>query len=343
SGENGKFRIVELSLSPNPFDPGIEKNQLRLTLDVDAVKGLGGDSKNHRFFALTARAILDPETLETITTIYAASEIARDIDGPVRVTVADEWDGTDGAGQTLEDPKAYPSELSVAVVRLYAGKWNGPNPSLRPGDFLTYEQMSEIMMQVGMFERPKKPDPNMIVEQRSFKRVDVQSPYAFPRYQLQDLVIRGFDPLSDCAPDCDQARISCKITVIEKPNTIVACNECAQNCIDDCKISASNCKWPTGASSPHAYTCNYWIHDVANSFGNASGQKLPFPNGRSDALCFSPNMRYVECPLLSQVREPSALLCYYECTALASPLVTKEFDGLTPVCPDPWIGPVYGD
>ena len=49
AGENGKFKIVELSVSPNPFDPGIEKNQLRLTLEVGAVKGLGGDTKNHRF------------------------------------------------------------------------------------------------------------------------------------------------------------------------------------------------------------------------------------------------------------------------------------------------------
>jgi len=271
SAENGKFRIVELSVSPNPFDPGMERNQLRLTLDVDAVKGLGGDSQNHRFFAVTARTVLDPETMETITTIYAASEIERDTEGPVRVTVADEWDGKDEAGQMLENPKAYPSDLSVAVVRLYAGKGIGPYPSLRPGDFLTHEQMSEIMMVVGMFEWPKQLDPNMIVEQRSFKRVDVQSPYN-TRYVLEPLVI--FEAEFDiCTPPktCCQAYVACRHTGMVSLPGDVGKDRCT-TCLNRCQGQHDWDPDPAGVGR-----CDYWVSDMWSSTGCSSTQG-PIPD-----------------------------------------------------------------
>ncbi|PIW01968.1 MAG: hypothetical protein COW42_03260 [Deltaproteobacteria bacterium CG17_big_fil_post_rev_8_21_14_2_50_63_7] len=291
SGENGKFKIVELSVSPNPFDPGIEKNQLRLTLEVDAVKGLGGDTKNHRFFAVTARTVLDPETLETITTSYAASEIVRDTDGPVRVTVADEWDGKDEAGQTLENPKAYPAELSVAVVRLYAGKGNGPYPSLRVGEFLTLEQMSEIMMQVRMFERPKQPDPrSIIVEQVTFKPiVDVQNPYAFPRYQTASSVIWSFDPRKTRARSCGEAYVTCSNTT-KLPDV---CFDCFDACEERCQSANLPCAWPS--TIPGGVVCTYCANPVCllsdNSCLNDRGgvhERAPCPESiftRTTVMC----------------------------------------------------------
>jgi len=191
SAENGKFSIVGLSVSPNPFDPTTEINQLHLALDVDAVRGLGGNSQNHRLFALTARVVMDPETLEPITTIYAASEIEGDNNaGPARVTVIDQWNGCSDDGCTIAKFKAYPSDLTVAVVRLYAGNGNGPQPSLKPGEFLTHKLMSEIMKQVLIDVTPTDQfDPRVFIDV-----VRLGSTRESRRYTLQPLVLDTWPP-----------------------------------------------------------------------------------------------------------------------------------------------------
>ncbi len=163
-GENGKLLVVGLSATPNPFDPTKELNQLRLSLEIDAVKGLGGASLNHRFFALTSRRILDPETAEPLTTVYGMTEIALGNQGTVHATVVDEWDGTD-RGAVLENLRAYPSDLSVAVVRLYSGNGVGPNPRLKPGPLgPSLEQVAEIMMAMDPVARSERPKPDVYVD-----------------------------------------------------------------------------------------------------------------------------------------------------------------------------------
>jgi len=246
---------------------------------------------------VTARAVLDPETLETITTIYAASEIERDTDGPVRVTIADEWDGTDEAGQTLENPKAYPSELSVAVVRLYAGKGNGPYPSLRVGEFLTYEQMSEIMMQLPM--------RNVLI---GWVRTDLMNPYSLLRYVLPPLYLKPeHNPLIHCARDCDEAAEACILTNLTSTETQTKVF-CA-----DCKLECQNHKpalW-SGGPTGHGSTCNYY----AKSLVADPTMFLPFEMKQSEAICFSPGLEY--CPFNGTCEDLSngyrKVLCWYDC------------------------------
>jgi len=266
SGENGKFKIVELSVSPNPFDPGMEKNRLRLTLDVDAVKGLGGDSINHRFFAVTARAVLDPVTLEPITTIYAASEIDRESEGPVRVSVVDEWDGKDEAGQTLENPNAYPSDLSVAVVRLYAGNGIGPYPSLTPRDFLTYEQMSEIMMLPDIvYEWPVRPLPNLIVDH-------VIRAHRTGSDRFSDVIIKEFRICLDKPKNCEQAGTACLHTYMagfSGGSYASLCTACLRRCEGELHWEGH----PGGGIT----RCDYWVSDMWEGAGCPTTQG-PIPD-----------------------------------------------------------------
>jgi len=241
SGENGKFEIVGLDISPTVFVPESKSNSMHLALKVDAVKGLGGNSKNHRFFALTQRTILDPETKQPIKTIYAASEIDRDGQRTQKVEVSDEWDGTNEEGLRANDWTAYPSELSVAVVRLYAGSGQGPLPGFSPGEHLSVDQISEIMMVMTCINCP------------SFHPmfIDIVAvAYPFPTRFPPLVITFVWDPFGMCAPTCEDAKETCLLTNMNQvTGNPEQCEECFQVC-DKLK------KWPlnTGALGK----CDYW-------------------------------------------------------------------------------------
>ncbi|PJB37107.1 MAG: hypothetical protein CO108_21845, partial [Deltaproteobacteria bacterium CG_4_9_14_3_um_filter_63_12] len=143
TGDQGKFDIVEISQSLNPFDPSREANKVRLSVKLDGVNGLGGNSQNHRFFVLVERTLLEPETLLPIRTVYGAAEIDREAVGPLRVEVSDEWDGRDEAGD-LVTSKPYPSVLLVKVGRLYTGNGQGPPCGRGVDEVLTEAQANAL-------------------------------------------------------------------------------------------------------------------------------------------------------------------------------------------------------
>jgi len=254
TGERGKLQVVALSVSSNLFDPTTQNNQLHLTLEIDAVRGLGGTSSNHRFFALTARRILEPGTLEPLTTVYGATEIApRNYDSLVSATVVDEWDGTDDSGVTLEDLKAYPSDLSVAVVKLYAGNGVGPTPAWKPSALgLSHEQIAEMMMVVGMFDVPAHPVLNVLVDWVRRDIVFVSGPFA-RIVSMTNVVLAAFDPTRNIAQSCGEAYVACVNTTIDPEN----CQACYEKCKSYCDDVIHTCRWPDNAGGGNGLVCGY--------------------------------------------------------------------------------------
>ena len=322
TGERGKLQVVALSVSSNLFDPTTQTNQLRLTLELDAVKGLGGASPNHRFFALTARRILDPETLEPLTTVYGVAEIDPGNHGLVNATIVDEWDGTDDSGVTLEDFEAYPNDLSMAVVKLYAGSGEGPTPAWKPSALgLSYEQIREMMMQVGMLDVPGHPVLNVLVDWVRRDVVFVSGPYA-RLVAITRPVLAVFDPATMAAQTCDQAKFACKSSSLEEHESSGifpyegACEVCYEECLVFCSppippsTTQTDCKWPDGLNRK-SDPCTYW---------NPLWGTLPIPGKLTNIGVFQIIANLKMCWVFPRPGLPAGDICTYACDPMRSGL-----------------------
>jgi len=303
--ERGKFRIVGLSVAPNPFDPPAEVNSLNALVEVDSVKGLNGNSPNHLFFAMTKRVILDPLTLEPVRTVYGVTELDREADKPLTVSVVDAWDGTDETGALVERYRGYPMDIEIMVARTYLGNGSGARCSIDE------ERLSDDMMQ-SAFE-----------------------PLFFTSLQWQMMLLRGcmvakrellftrlaagiwaaidkleWDPLHVCAPDCNRAEVACRLTLLDStyPFTMQeddqgACGECRKICGENCTKPGMTCTWPNGPlpASHQSYPCKYWEYNL-----KTMPAPLPFDKVKTNAICFHPNVTYATCSL---VQGPDRILC----------------------------------
>jgi hypothetical protein len=131
-GDRGRLRIVEIAEFPDPFEPGLAQNRLRVMAEVRREAGLGGGSPNHRFLAVVQRTIKEPVSGGSLKTTVGFTQIANEAGSggeDVPVTVVDYWCGTDDAGDPVERGRSYRYDLSVRIVRQYVGPGRGPRCS----------------------------------------------------------------------------------------------------------------------------------------------------------------------------------------------------------------------
>jgi len=257
--DNGKASIIEITNQPNPFDPDVESNKLRLVLEVDGVKGLGGASENHQYFAVTKRTVLAPDTLEPIATLFGVAEIPQSTgngQSAVRVEVTDEWNGRDTNGNYVLDATPFPQELLVNVVRFYVGNGQGP-PCSRQYNMLP----ADVLAMFGMFQFAGK----QACDCATLRFADPERP-TLSQIVIQRPVVWTTDL---CADNCQRASDACADTPLN--DIIVAgktrCLLCKLECDTQCKqpmLDRPYCDWPLVLLGT-LDTCEYWDYSTAEN------------------------------------------------------------------------------
>ena len=249
--ERGKFRIVGLSVAPNPFDPPAEVNSLNALVEVDSVKGLNGNSPNHLFFAMTKRVILDPLTLEPVRTVYGVTELDREADKPLTVSVVDAWDGTDETGALVERYRGYPMDIEIMVARTYVGNGSGARCSVDE------ERLSDDMMQAAFAELLTGAQWQAMLLRGCMV---AKSELLFAPWVGTYAVVSFKHNITVCAESCLDAWFSCTNTTLADFGNKTRCGVCLERCNqvqgakDDGSLPWS--EWPE-LSSTHQ-DCDYW-------------------------------------------------------------------------------------
>ncbi|MFH1434695.1 MAG: right-handed parallel beta-helix repeat-containing protein [Pseudomonadota bacterium] len=141
-GFNGKVKIIGVEDSLDPFDPRVETSKLTVDFEAAAVKGLGGNSKNHEFRAAAEWAISRATTGQLTRTIDGEVVIAAAPGtggSPIRENIMLEWDGKEEDGQDAAFGETFPYGVTLNLVRLYVGGGRGPQCSRGESVVLTKE------------------------------------------------------------------------------------------------------------------------------------------------------------------------------------------------------------
>jgi hypothetical protein len=245
-----KLRVLSFELGPNPFDPRTELNRLTVELEVDGVKGLGGNSPKHRFVAMMRRTMRDAQTGAVVATVYASTELDNGL-SLQGFELSDGWDGRDELGELVEPNRAYSLEVEVMVARFWTGIGNGPGCG--PEDL---QEALRIGASPGVFERISAL-PACCVSVRPLVRTVLN-------WMLSQVVaLPPWNPSTHAARNCAEAAEACKLSSLEQkvdPNNADGkdqCDICQSGCLMACSSSIKDCAWPV-PTAINARSCRYW-------------------------------------------------------------------------------------
>jgi len=146
-GINGKMELINLTNHPIEMNPLEDISIMEVSVKVDGVKGLTGNSKNHVFLLKMEREIVSPIDGSRILKLRDSSSLIP-IEGTnppsYAGTVATKWDGKDEEGKAVIENLTYKSKLKLQVIRLYAGKGKGPQCS--QGETSIEDEMGEACL-----------------------------------------------------------------------------------------------------------------------------------------------------------------------------------------------------
>jgi hypothetical protein len=217
-----KLRVLSFELGPNPFDPSTELNRLTVELEVDGVKGLGGNSPKHRFVAMMRRTMRDAQTGAVVATVYASTELDNGL-SLQGFELSDGWDGRDELGELVEPNRAYSLEVEVMVARFWTGKGNGPGCG--PEDL---QEALRIGASPGVFERISAL-PACCVSVRPLVRA------------VLDWCLSLVTPQLTIGKSCEQVDSEC----VAAGWTELQCFDCAHQCLLLCDTQHNCCSWPS--------------------------------------------------------------------------------------------------